>query len=170
MDFKSFIRDVPNFPKEGVIFKDITLLLQNPNALKETTNALFELLEGQKIDKVVGMESRGFIFGPLLAQKLNAGFVPIRKPGKLPSKTLSETYDLEYGTDTLEIHFDAIKKGDKVLVHDDVLATGGTANAACKLIERLGGEIVQCNFLIELTFLNGVSKVEDYPVKSLMKY
>ncbi|MGB2760192.1 MAG: adenine phosphoribosyltransferase [Maribacter stanieri] len=170
MDFKSFIRDVPNFPKEGVIFKDITLLLQNPNALKETTSALFELLEGQKIDKVVGMESRGFIFGPLLAQKLNAGFVPIRKPGKLPSETLSETYDLEYGTDTLEIHFDAIKKGDKVLVHDDVLATGGTANAACKLIERLGGEIVQCNFLIELTFLNGVSKVEDYPVKSLMKY
>ncbi|MGJ8714567.1 MAG: adenine phosphoribosyltransferase [Maribacter stanieri] len=170
MDFKSFIRDVPNFPKEGVIFKDITLLLQNPNALKETTSALFELLEGQKIDKVVGMESRGFIFGPLLAQKLNAGFVPIRKPGKLPSETLSETYDLEYGTDTLEIHFDAIKKGDKVLVHDDVLATGGTANAACKLIERLGGVIVQCNFLIELTFLNGVSKVEDYPVKSLMKY
>ncbi|WP_027064306.1 MULTISPECIES: adenine phosphoribosyltransferase [Maribacter] len=170
MDFKSFIRDVPNFPKEGVIFKDITLLLQNPNALKETTSALFELLEGQKIDKVVGMESRGFIFGPLLAQKLNAGFVPIRKPGKLPSETLSETYDLEYGTDTLEIHFDAIKKGDKVLVHDDVLATGGTANAACKLIERLGGVIVQCNFLIELIFLNGVSKVEDYPVKSLMKY
>lgn len=170
MDFKSFIRDVPNFPKEGVIFKDITLLLQNPNALKETTSALFELLEGQKIDKVVGIESRGFIFGPLLAQKLNAGFVPIRKPGKLPSETLSETYDLEYGTDTLEIHFDAIKKGDKVLVHDDVLATGGTANAACKLIERLGGVIVQCNFLIELTFLNGVSKVEDYPVKSLMKY
>ena len=170
MDFKSFIRDVPNFPKEGVIFKDITLLLQNPNALKETTSALFELLEGQKIDKVVGMESRGFIFGPLLAQKLNAGFVPIRKPGKLPSETLSETYDLEYGTDTLEIHCDAIKKGDKVLVHDVVLATGGTANAACKLIERLGGEIVQCNFLIELTFLNGVSKVEDYPVKSLMKY
>jgi len=170
MDFKSFIRDVPNFPKEGVLFKDITLLLQNPNALKETTSALFELLEGQKIDKVVGMESRGFIFGPLLAQKLNAGFVPIRKPGKLPSETLSETYDLEYGTDTLEIHFDAIKKGDKVLVHDDVLATGGTANAACKLIERLGGEIVQCNFLIELIFLNGVSKVEDYPVKSLMKY
>lgn len=170
MDFKSFIRDVPNFPKEGVIFKDITLLLQNPNALKETTNALFELLEGQKIDKVVGMESRGFIFGPLLAQKLNAGFVPIRKPGKLPSETLSETYDLEYGTDTLEIHIDAIKKGDKVLVHDDVLATGGTANAACKLIERLGGEIVQCNFLIELTFLNGVSKIKDYPVKSLLKY
>ncbi|MEH6514094.1 MAG: adenine phosphoribosyltransferase [Maribacter arcticus] len=170
MDLRSLIRDVPDFPKEGVIFKDITLLLQNPDALKETTNELFKLLNGQKIDKVVGMESRGFIFGPMLASKLNAGFVPIRKPGKLPSTTLSETYDLEYGTDTLEIHIDAIEKGDKVLIHDDVLATGGTANAACKLIERLGGEIVQCNFLIELTFLNGSLKMNDYSVQSLLKY
>tara|TARA_R110000782_G_scaffold72442_1_gene145064 strand:- start:457 stop:807 length:351 start_codon:yes stop_codon:yes gene_type:complete len=116
------------------------------------------------------MESRGFIFGPMLANKLNSGFVPIRKPGKLPSTTLSETYNLEYGTDTLEIHIDAIEKGDKVLIHDDVLATGGTANAACKLIERLGGEIVQCNFLIELTFLNGSSKINEYSVESLLKY
>ncbi|WP_405398670.1 adenine phosphoribosyltransferase [Maribacter sp. Asnod2-G09] len=170
MDFKSLIRDVPDFPKEGVVFKDITLLLQNPKALKETTNALYELLEGQKIDKVVGMESRGFIFGPLLADKLNAGFVPVRKPGKLPSATLRETYDLEYGTDTLEIHIDGIEKGDRVLIHDDVLATGGTANATCKLIEKLGGEIVQCNFLIELTFLEGGTKINSYPVKSLMKY
>ena len=170
MDLRSLIRDVPDFPKEGVIFKDITLLLQNPDALKETANALIKLLNGQKIDKVVGMESRGFIFGPMLANKLNAGFVPIRKPGKLPSATLSETYDLEYGTDTLEIHIDAIEKGDKVLIHDDVLATGGTANAACKLIERLGGEIVQCNFLIELTFLNGSSKINGYPTQSLLKY
>ena len=170
MDLRSLIRDVPDFPKEGVIFKDITLLLQNPDALKETTNALIKLLNGQKIDKVVGMESRGFIFGPMLANRLNAGFVPIRKPGKLPSTTLSETYDLEYGTDTLEIHIDAIEKGDKVLIHDDVLATGGTASAACKLIERLGGEIVQCNFLIELTFLNGSSKINGYPTQSLLKY
>ena len=170
MDFKSLIRDVPDFPKEGVVFKDITLLLQNPKALKETTNALYELLEGQKIDKVVGMESRGFIFGPLLADKLNAGFVPVRKPGKLPSATLRETYDLEYGTDTLEIHIDGIEKGDRVLIHDDVLATGGTANATCKLIEKLGGEIVQCNFLIELTFLEGGTKINSYPVKSLIKY
>tara|TARA_R110001592_G_scaffold297686_1_gene568225 strand:+ start:4 stop:516 length:513 start_codon:yes stop_codon:yes gene_type:complete len=170
MDLRSLIRDVPDFPKEGVIFKDITLLLQNPDALKETTNELFKLLNGQKINKVVGMESRGFLFGPMLANRLNAGFVPIRKPGKLPSTTLSETYDLEYGTDTLEIHIDAIEKGDKVLIHDDVLATGGTANAACKLIERLGGEIVQCNFLIELTFLNGSSKINDYSVQSLLKY
>lgn len=170
MDLRSLIRDIPDFPKEGVIFKDITLLLQNPDALKETTNELFKLLNGQKINKVVGMESRGFLFGPMLASKLNAGFVPIRKPGKLPSTTLSETYDLEYGTDTLEIHIDAIEKGDKVLIHDDALATGGTANAACKLIERLGGEIVQCNFLIELTFLNGSSKINDYSVQSLLKY
>ena len=170
MDLRSLIRDIPDFPKEGVIFKDITLLLQNPDALKETTNELFKLLNRQKINKVVGMESRGFLFGPMLASKLNAGFVPIRKPGKLPSTTLSETYDLEYGTDTLEIHIDAIEKGDKVLIHDDVLATGGTANAACKLIERLGGEIVQCNFLIELTFLNGSSKINDYSVQSLLKY
>ena len=170
MDLRSLIRDVPDFPKDGVIFKDITLLLQNPDALKETTNELIKLLNGQKIDKVVGMESRGFIFGPMLANKLNSGFVPIRKPGKLPSTTLSETYNLEYGTDTLEIHIDAIEKGDKVLIHDDVLATGGTANAACKLIERLGGEIVQCNFLIELTFLNGSSKINEYSVESLLKY
>ena len=170
MDLKSFIRDVPDFPKESVIFKDITLLLQNPSALEETTNALIKLLNGQKVDKVVGMESRGFIFGPMLANRLNAGFVPIRKPGKLPSTTLSETYNLEYGTDTLEIHKDAIVKGEKVLVHDDVLATGGTANAACKLIERLGGEIVQCNFLIELTFLAGSSKINEYSVQSLLKY
>ena len=170
MDFKSFIRDVPNFPKDGIIFKDITPLLQSPEMLNKTTEALVQLVNGQKIDKVVGMESRGFIFGPLLASKLNAGFVPIRKPGKLPSTTLSETYDLEYGTDTLEIHKDSIQKGDMVLIHDDVLATGGTASAACKLVEKLGGTIAQCNFLIEITFLEGVSKIEDYEAKSLLKY
>ena len=170
MDFKSFIRDVPNFPKDGIIFKDITPLLQSPEMLNKTTEALVQLVNGQKIDKVVGMESRGFIFGPLLASRLNAGFVPIRKPGKLPSTTLSETYDLEYGTDTLEIHTDSIKKGDMVLIHDDVLATGGTASAACKLVEKLGGTIVQCNFLIEITFLEGISKIEDYEAKSLLKY
>lgn len=170
MDFKSFIRDVPNFPNDGIIFKDITPLLQSPEMLNKTTEALVQLVNGQKIDKVVGMESRGFIFGPMLASKLNAGFVPIRKPGKLPSTTLSETYNLEYGTDTLEIHTDSIRKGDMVLIHDDVLATGGTASAACKLVEKLGGTIVQCNFLIELTFLEGISKIEDYQAKSLLKY
>ncbi|MEO9481545.1 MAG: adenine phosphoribosyltransferase [Maribacter dokdonensis] len=170
MDFKSFIRDVPNFPKDGIIFKDITPLLKSPEMLNKTTEALAQLVNGQKIDKVVGMESRGFIFGPLLASRLNAGFVPIRKPGKLPSTSLSETYDLEYGTDTLEIHTDSIQKGDMVLIHDDVLATGGTASAACKLVEKLGGTIVQCNFLIEITFLEGISKIEDYEAKSLLKY
>ncbi|SIQ36448.1 adenine phosphoribosyltransferase [Maribacter ulvicola] len=170
MDFKSLIRDVPDFPKEGVVFKDITLLLKNPTALNKTLKALYDLTGGQKIDKVVGMESRGFIFGPMLAKKLNAGFVPVRKSGKLPSTTLKETFDLEYGTDTLEIHIDGIEKGDKVLIHDDVLATGGTAKATCKLVERLGGEIVQCNFLIELTFLKGSSKISDHAIKSLIKY
>lgn len=170
MDFKSLIRDVPDFPKKGILFKDITPLLQHPTALKETTNALVELLNGQTIDIVVGMESRGFIFGPLLAGQLQAGFVPIRKPGKLPSKTLSEPYQLEYGTDTLEIHLDAIRKGDRVLIHDDVLATGGTAEAACKLVQRLGGEIVQCNFLIELSFLGGRNKISQYPMQSLLQY
>ncbi|MGB3145076.1 MAG: adenine phosphoribosyltransferase [Maribacter sp.] len=170
MDLKSFIRDVPNFPKEGILFKDITLLLQDPKALKETAEELTKFVDGQVIDKVVGMESRGFIFGPLLAANLNAGFIPIRKPGKLPSKTLSETYQLEYGTDTLEIHVDGIQKGDKVLIHDDVLATGGTAQAACKLVERLGGEIVQCNFLIELNFLNGRNKISNYTCQSLFQF
>lgn len=170
MDLKSYIRDVPNFPKEGIMFKDITLLLQNPMALRRTADTLVKLLDVPVIDKVVGMESRGFIFGPMIADRLQAGFVPIRKPGKLPSATLSEKYNLEYGTDTLEIHIDGIEKGDKVLIHDDVLATGGTAEAACKLIERLGGEIVQCNFLIELAFLNGAGKIKDYTVKSLIQY
>lgn len=170
MDLKSYIRDVPNFPKEGIMFKDITLLLQNPMALRRTADALVKLLNVPVVDKVVGMESRGFIFGPMIADRLQAGFVPIRKPGKLPSATLSEKYNLEYGKDTLEIHIDGIEKGDKVLIHDDVLATGGTAEAACKLIERLGGEIVQCNFLIELAFLNGAGKIKDYTVKSLLQY
>jgi len=170
MDFKSFIRDVPNFPKEGIVFKDISPLLQQPKVLKNAVIEMANFLDHQKIDKVVGMESRGFLFGPMLAERLNAGFVPIRKPGKLPYKTLSESYDLEYGTDTLEIHIDGIEKGDRVLIHDDVLATGGTANAACKLVEQLGGSIVQCNFLIELTFLEGREKIGLHDVKALISY
>ena len=128
------------------------------------------LIDHQKIDIVAAIESRGFFFGTLLAQKLNAGFVPIRKPGKLPYKTLKEPYQLEYGLDALEIHEDAIKRGERVLLHDDVLATGGTARAACNLIEQLGGEIVQCNFLLELEFLNGTKKLRSHSVKSLLKY
>jgi len=167
---KDYIRVINDFPKQGVVFKDISPLLANHQATEECTNALIDLLNNGSVDKVVGIESRGFFFATLLAQKLNAGFIPVRKPGKLPYKTVSEDYALEYGTNTLEIHIDAINKGDRVLIHDDVLATGGTAKAVCNLIERLGGEIVQCNFLIELESLNGRSKITKYPYASLIKY
>ncbi len=170
MNLKPFIRNIPDFPSKGILFKDITPLLKDPAAMKQGTDALMELIENKKIDIVVGMESRGFFFAPLLAAKLNAGFVPVRKPGKLPAENISVTYDLEYGTDTLEIHMDAIQKGDKVLIHDDVLATGGTAKATCELVERLGGEIVQCNFLMVLDFLKGEEMLKGYEVKSLMQF
>ena len=170
MKLKTFIRDIPDFPSKGVVFRDITPLLNDPDALKYTENALLQLLGNTNVDKVVGMESRGFFFAPILAVRLNAGFVPVRKPGKLPGKTIRQDYDLEYGTDALEMHADAIVKGDRVLVHDDVLATGGTANATCRLIEKMGGEIVQCNFLLELDFLKGRDKLLDYNVKSLLHY
>ena len=170
MDFKAYIRDIKDFPKEGVLFKDITPLLQDSTALKNTAEELVVLVGDSKIDKVVGMESRGFIFGPILAHKLNAGFVPIRKPGKLPYERYSESFALEYGTDTLEMHIDAIKKGERVLIHDDVLATGGTASAVAKLVERAGGIIVQFNFLIELEFLNGKRKIAAWPTRSLITY
>ncbi|SDX78973.1 adenine phosphoribosyltransferase [Lutibacter oricola] len=167
---EQYIRDVQDFPKEGIQFKDITTLLQDPKGINDCLTNLLNLLEDKKIDKVVGMESRGFFFGTLLAQKLNAGFVPVRKPGKLPYKSISESYELEYGTDNLEIHIDSIKKGEKVLVHDDVLATGGTAEAVKKLVERLGGEIVQFNFIMQLDFLNGKEKLKGYNVQSVLNY
>ncbi len=170
MNIDSYIRDVPDFPKKGIVFKDITPLLKDKRALTYTSAALSDLLKGTSVDIVVGMESRGFIFGPMLAEKLGAGFVPVRKPGKLPSNTINESFSLEYGSDTLEIHIDAIKKGDKVLIHDDVIATGGTAKAACKLVERLGGEVVRLNFLIELEFLNGREQLQEYTIQSLLKY
>ena len=170
MDLKQYVRDVKDFPKQGIIFKDITPLLQDRVALQKATEGLANLVGDMKIDKVVGMESRGFIFAPLLAHRLNAGFVPVRKPGKLPHNKLSESFILEYGTDILEIHSDAINKGDKVLVHDDVLATGGTASAVAKLVARAGGEITQFNFLLELTFLNGRDKLASWPVRSLLSY
>ncbi|MBO0321919.1 adenine phosphoribosyltransferase [Muricauda sp. CAU 1633] len=170
MDFAAYVRDIEDFPKQGVIFKDITPLLNNPEALKKTCDALLGFTTNMKIDKVVGVDSRGFIFAPMLAERLNAGFVPVRKKGKLPYKTFSEAYELEYGSEILEIHTDAIKKGEKVLIHDDVLATGGTASAVCKLVEKLGGEVVQCNFLIELTFLNGTEKLNGYQIEALLQY
>lgn len=170
MDLKKVIRDVPDFPKKGIVFKDITTLLKNPDALLFAVDQLFQLSKNKHITKVVGIESRGFILGGILAQKLNAGFVPIRKPNKLPAETISESYQLEYGTDKIEIHKDAIVPGDKVLLHDDLLATGGTMFAAIKLIEQLGGEVAQISFLIELTFLNGRDKLNEYEVHSLISY
>ena len=169
-DLAAFIRDVPDFPKKGIIFKDITTLLMHPEALSRTTAMLVELAKDKGISKVAGIESRGFIFGGLLAEKLGAGFIPIRKPNKLPADKISETYALEYGTDTIEIHTDAIIPGDRVLLHDDLLATGGTSAAAVKLIEKLGGEVVQISFLIELSFLNGREILKGYDVRSLIKY
>lgn len=170
MELKSYVREIPDFPKKGIGYKDITPLLLDPEAMTLAVKLFMKSLPHTNIDKVVGIESRGFFFATLLAEKLEAGFIPVRKPGKLPHFTQSESYDLEYGSDSLEIHQDAIKKGEKILLHDDVLATGGTAAATCKLIEKCGGEIVQCNFLVELEFLKGIEKLKGYNVSSLIKY
>ena len=170
MNIENYIRDIQDFPKPGIGFKDITPLLINPEAKNECLELLISTLQDKKITKVVGVESRGFFFGILLAQKLNAGFIPVRKPKKLPFETISASYALEYGTDTLEMHIDAIQKGDRVLVHDDVLATGGTAKAVCELVEQLGGEIVQMNFLMELSFLNGREKLGNKEIFAAIKY
>lgn len=169
ISLNDYIRDIVDFPKKGIIFKDITPLLLDVEATRQVVERFVEALANKKVDKVVGMESRGFFFGTLLAQRLGVGFIPVRKPGKLPYETISEEYALEYGTDSLEMHTDAIKKGENILIHDDVLATGGTAKATCKLVERLGGNIVQLSFLMELTFLNGRDKLADYEVISLIK-
>lgn len=165
-----FIRDIPDFPKPGILFKDIAPLLQDPEGVSLCLEELLSLLGDVQIDKVIGIESRGFFFATLLAQRLNAGFVPVRKPGKLPFTTLSQSYALEYGEDAVEIHIDAITKGERVLIHDDVLATGGTAEAVCKLVEQLGGEIVQCNFIMELDTLKGREKLKGYDVQSVLTY
>ncbi len=167
---KDYIRDVPDFPKEGIIFKDITTLLKNPQALQETGQQLLAFSKDLEIDIVAGIESRGFIFGMYLAERLNAGFVPLRKPGKLPAETYAQSYQLEYGTDTLEMHQDAIQKGQNVLIHDDLLATGGTAAAATQLVQQAGGKVVQLSFVIELSFLSGREKLKGYDIKSLMTY
>ncbi len=170
MDFSKYIRDVKDFPKTGIVFKDITTLLKDAEALRAAGNQLYEFSKDLKINKVVGIESRGFIYGLALADKLGAGFVPVRKPKKLPAETIREEYTLEYGTDALEIHKDAITKGDRVLIHDDLLATGGTASAACKLVEALGGEVLQLSFLIELGFLKGRERLQGYDIKALVNY
>ncbi len=164
------IRDVPDFPKKGIIFKDITTLLQNPKVFKKAIDAMCKPYKNKKIDAVVCVESRGFIFGSALAYKLNAGLVLVRKKGKLPSKTYTVTYALEYGTDSLEIHKDALKKNAQVLIVDDLLATGGTIAAVCRLMKKFKANIAGISFLIELTFLNGRKKLKDYPVNSVVSY
>lgn len=169
-EIKTYIRDVPDFPEKGIVFKDITPLLNDAYALRRTSELLMEQLEGKQFDKVVGIESRGFFFGAMLALELNAGLVLVRKPGKLPAETIEERYELEYGSDALEMHKDAIKPGDRVLIHDDLLATGGTAAATCKLVEKLGGKVEQVAFLVELGFLNGKDKLKDFPISTLIKY
>ena len=169
-ELKKLIREVPDFPKAGINFYDITTLLKHPDGLRQTVDALAAEYEKDHIDVVVGVEARGFIFAPALAYHLGAGFVPVRKPKKLPAERASISYDLEYGQDTLEIHRDAIGDGQRVLIADDLLATGGTAKAVCDLVEGLGGKIEGLVFVVELEFLPGRQKLEGYDVRSLIKY
>jgi adenine phosphoribosyltransferase len=169
-DLRDSIRSVPDFPKPGIVFRDITTLLKDPGAFRVALDSLAALAGHAPVDSVACIESRGFLFGGALAHRLSAGCVPIRKPGKLPSRTLHEEYALEYGTDALEIHADAVRPGDRVLVHDDLLATGGTALAACRLVERLGGVVTGVIFLVELTFLRGRDRLHAYPVSSVLQY
>lgn len=169
-DLRAYIRDIPDFPTPGIMFKDITPLLLDPAALDLAVSRLAGLLAPSQIDYVVAAEARGFILGAALARELKAGFVPARKPGKLPGETVSAEYALEYGIDALEVHADALAGGAKVLVHDDLLATGGTAGALCELVEGMGGQIVGCAFLIELRFLHGRARLEPRPVHSLIEF
>jgi adenine phosphoribosyltransferase len=170
IDLTAHVRSIPDFPKEGILFRDIMPLLQDPVALREAVDRLIEYGTGKHVDVVLGAEARGFILGAAVAYGLGAGFVCARKPGKLPFETISAEYDLEYGTDRLEIHADAIKPGQNVLVHDDLLATGGTAKAKIELVEKLGGNVVGCAFLIELSALRGRDKIQGYDVFSLIAY
>lgn len=169
-DLKRLIREVPDFPKKGILFYDITTLLKNPAGLRRTVDALAEHYAGRRIDRVVGIEARGFIFAPMVAYRLGAGFVPVRKPKKLPAEVACATYDLEYGQDSLEIHRDAIETGQEVLIIDDLLATGGTAAAVAGLVESLGGHVAGLGFVIELDFLKGREKLKKYDVHAVLKY
>ena len=168
--FLSLIRDVKDYPKEGVVFKDITTLIKNGKAFNEVLDILYEICKDKKIDLVAAIESRGFIFGGALADRLGVGIIPVRKVGKLPAECVAEKYELEYGTDSLEMHTDAVTKGQRILVVDDLLATGGTLQATCRLIEKLGGEVTGIMVLIELSFLKGREKIKDYDFFSLIKY
>ncbi len=167
---KELIREVPDFPKRGINFYDITTLLKHPGGLRTTIDEFARLFRGRVFDKVVGIESRGFLFGPQLAYTFHAGFVPVRKPGKLPADSVSEEYALEYGTDELQMHRDAVVKGERVLIVDDVIATGGTAAATARLVESCGGTVAGFGFVVELGFLDGRGRLEGYPVESLVRY
>ncbi len=169
-DLKKYIRDIPDFPKEGIIFHDITPLLQNAKAFESAVKEMAKILEGQEMDYLVGIEARGFIFASALALKLGTGLVIVRKPGKLPYETCETSYDLEYGKNILQMHVDAVKKGDRVLIVDDLVATGGTAKAKADLVEKMGGKVLGFCFLIELEFLNPRKVLEGYEVFSLIKY
>ena len=170
MDLKQHIRHVPDFPKSGILFYDITTLLRDPKGFRVAIDMLSQPYIGQGVNVVVGIESRGFILGSVVAERIGAGFIPIRKPGKLPAKAIKETYNLEYGTDALEIHADAVEQGQRILIVDDVLATGGTAAAAAQLVKRLGGELHGLAFLIELRSLNGQAKLQGERVFSVLEY
>ena len=170
MDLKEWIRDVPDFPKQGIIFKDITTLLKEPEAFKKAIDLMAVNYQTRKIDRIVAIESRGFIFGSALAYQLGTGFVPVRKPKKLPSKIEREEYALEYGTDALEIHVDALEPGEQILIVDDLLATGGTASAVVRLVEKLKANVAGLGFLIELGFLNGRDKLQGYEIHALIRY
>lgn len=169
-ELKRYVREVPDFPKPGILFYDITTLLQDPIGLRRAVDQFVWLFAELDIDKVVGIESRGFLFGPVVAYNLNAGFVPVRKPGKLPWETVEASYQLEYGSDSIEMHQDAIEPGERVLIVDDLIATGGTARACAELVEEVGGEVRGLGFLVELSFLAGRDKLEGYHVESLMRY
>ena len=169
IDLERFLRDVPDFPKPGILFKDITPLLADPAALTAACDRLAEPFASAGVQKVVGIESRGFLFGAPVAERLKAGFVPVRKPGKLPAETVSQSYELEYGTDQIEVHADAVAPGERVLMVDDLLATGGTMAAACELVGKLGGEIVGVAFVVELCFLNGRDKLAGYDLHTLIR-
>lgn len=170
MELKDYIRSIQDYPKEGILFRDITTLLKDKDAFKLAIDKMAEQVKDKKVDLIVGAESRGFLIGSALAYKMNCGFIPVRKKGKLPYKTISEEYALEYGIDTLYMHEDAIKKGDNVLVVDDLIATGGTALAMIKMVEKLGGNVIGSSFLIELEELNGRKEIEKYPINILIKY
>jgi len=169
-ELKSYIRNIPDFPEEGIIFRDVTSILQDAEGLKLAIDELAKKLEGLEFDVIAGAESRGFLFGMPLAYLLHKPFVPVRKKGKLPCETVAKTYDLEYGTATIEIHKDAIKQGDRVVLLDDLIATGGTMKAAAELVEELGGEVVKALFLIELSDLNGREVLKDYDVESVVQF